>query len=103
MQTFLRGIKQKLMVNEADDLRGYLNYLVLERKWAIVEIEKALYFDSETDHNRFEAVYSEEARIEETRERLEDARERRRLMKEERVQFEERVRRLEALGLPGLT
>lgn len=62
-----------------------------------------MYFDTEADRNRFEAMYQEEARIEEARERMEDARERRKLMKAERVHFEERVRRLEALGLPGLT
>ncbi len=46
LREFLRTIKQKLMVNEAQDLRHYLHFLVVSKRNSFIEVQRTLFFDN---------------------------------------------------------
>lgn len=98
MQNFLKRIKEKLMMNTAEEMRDYQNSLRREHEQNIDDIKKKLFFENEEELADFEDKFEKE--LQKERERIEKKLEadKKDLIQKRRKSFEERLKRMEGLA-----
>ena len=98
MQNFLKRIKEKLMMNTAEEMRDYQNSLRREHEQNIDDIKKKLFFENEEELADFEDKFEKE--LQKERERIEKKLEadKKVLIQKRRKSFEERLKRMEGLA-----